>query len=122
MECFLMKHENLNHSSQFRAELIITQSTKLGKIMLNAKLGTALHQKLSLQFFKPQFKKSHMTSDVVYVPINYIRNRHYDFESRQFSKSHMTSDVVYVPINYIRNHHYHFENWRFSKSHTNSDV
>ena len=36
-----MKHENLNCSFQFRAELIITQNTKLGKIMLNAKLGTA---------------------------------------------------------------------------------
>ena len=56
MECFLMKHENLNCSSQFRAELIITQNTKLGKIMLNMKLGTVLHQKLSLQFFKPRFK------------------------------------------------------------------
>ena len=50
MECFLMKHENLNRGSQFRAELIITQNTKLGKIMLNAKLGTVLHQKSSLQF------------------------------------------------------------------------
>ena len=27
MECFLMKHENLNCSSQFRAELIITQNS-----------------------------------------------------------------------------------------------
>ena len=46
-----MKHENLNHSSQFPAELIITQNTKLGKIMLNMELGTVLHQKSSLQFF-----------------------------------------------------------------------
>ena len=53
MECFSMKHENLNRSSQFRAELIITQNMKLGKIMLNAKLETALHQKSSLQLFKP---------------------------------------------------------------------
>ena len=53
MECFSMKHENLNRSSQFRAELIIMENTKLGKIMLNAKLETALHQKSSLQFFKP---------------------------------------------------------------------
>ena len=53
MECFSMKHENLNRSSQFCAELIITQNTKLGKMMLNAKLGTALHQKSSLRFFKP---------------------------------------------------------------------
>ena len=52
MECFSMKHENLNRSSQFRAELIITQNTKLGKIMLNAKLETDLHQKSSLQLFK----------------------------------------------------------------------
>ena len=48
-----MKHENLNRSSQFRAELIITQNMKLGKIMLNMKLGTVLHQKSSLQFFEP---------------------------------------------------------------------
>ena len=108
-----MKHENLNRSSQFRAELIITQNTKLGKIMLNMKLGTALHQKSSLRTFKLQFKKSHTTSGLVYVPINYIKNRHYDFENRQFSKSHMTSDIVYVPINYIRNRHYDFENRRF---------
>ena len=46
-----MKHENLNRSSQFRAELIITQNKKLGKIMLNANFGTALHQKSSLRFF-----------------------------------------------------------------------
>ena len=90
--------------------------------MLNAKLGTVLHQKSSLQFFKPRFKKSHTTSDVVYVPINYIRNHHYDFENCWFSKSHTTSDIIYVPINYIRNHHYDFENRRFSKSHTTSDV
>ena len=44
-----------------------------------------------------------MTSDVVYVPINYIRNHHYDFENQRFSKLYMTSDVVYVPIIYIRN-------------------
>ena len=74
-----MKHENLNRSSQFRAELIIMQNMKLGKIMLNAKLRTALLQKSSLRFFKLQFKKSHTTSDIVYVSINYIRNRHYDF-------------------------------------------
>ena len=48
-----MKHENLSRSSQFRAELIIMQNTKLGKIMLNAKLETGLHQKLSLQLFIP---------------------------------------------------------------------
>ena len=51
-----------------------------------------------------------MTSDVVYVPINYIRNGHYDFENRRFSKSYTTSDVVYVPMNYIRNRHYDFLN------------
>ena len=77
-----MKHENLNRSSQFRAELIIMQNMKLGKIMLNVKLGTALLQKSSLRFFKLRFKKSHTTSDVVYVSINYIRNRHYDFLNR----------------------------------------
>ena len=52
-----MKHENLNRGSQFRAELIITQNKKLGKIMLNAKLETALHQKSSLQLFKPPVQK-----------------------------------------------------------------
>ena len=77
-----MKHENLNRSSQFRAELIITQNTKLGKIMLNMKLGTVLHHKSSLRFFKPWFKKSRTTSDIVYVSINYIRNCHYDFLNR----------------------------------------
>ena len=51
-----------------------------------------------------------MTSDVVYVPINYIRNRHYDFLNHGLKKSHTTSDVVYVPINYIRNRHYDFLN------------
>ena len=38
-------------------------------------------------------KKSHMTSDIVYVPINYIRNHHYNFLNRNLKKSHPTSDV-----------------------------
>ena len=69
-----------------------------------------LHQKSSLRFFKLQFKKSHTTSDKVYIPINYIRNCHYDFLNQQFTKSYMTPDIVYVPINYIRNCHYDFLN------------
>ena len=51
----------------------------------------------SLRFFKPRFKKSHMTPDIVYVPINWLlqfwiqnlmqlltfdENRHYDFLNR----------------------------------------
>ena len=74
-----------------------------------------------------------MTFDVVYVPINNIRNCHYDFENCRFSKSYTTSDVVYVSINYIRNRHYDFFNsalknliplltHRLSKSYMTSDV
>ena len=69
-----------------------------------------------------RFKKSHTTSDIVYVPINYIRNRHYDFVKWCFTKPCTTSVVVYVPINYIRNRHYDFVKWRFTKSYTTSDV
>ena len=51
-----------------------------------------------------------MTSDIVYVPINYIRNHHYNFLNQRFTKLYMTPDIVYIPINYIRNHHYDFLN------------
>ena len=46
-----MKHENLNCSSQFRAELIITQNTKLGKIMLNAKFGNCATSEIVITIF-----------------------------------------------------------------------
>ena len=42
-----------------------------------------------LRFWELQFSKSHMTSDVVYVPIN----SSLQFWELQFSKSHTTSDV-----------------------------
>ena len=63
-----MKHENLNPSSQFRAD----HHTKheIRQTHAECEIGNCATSEIVIDVH-------------VYVPINYIRNRHYDFLNHQ---------------------------------------